>query len=285
MNTPALVSAEWLLQNHQNKHVAVLDCSMDATILYPGTWESGPKEFAEAHIPGAQFFDIDKTSDPSSGLPHTLPKPENFQSVMRELGINADDHIVVYDNCLLRSAARGWWMFRVMGHSRVSVLDGGFEAWRQAGGPMESGVKTPTAGNFTASFQPDLFHSKQDMLEILSTKERQIIDARGAPRFRGDVPEPRPGLASGHIPGALNVPYSSLYKDSGKLRPKADLERAFSASQVDFARPIVTSCGSGVTACNLALALYVLGKPDVPIFDGSWVEWGSADDLPIETSA
>lgn len=283
MNIPALVSTEWLLDHHKDKNITILDCSMDSTILYPGTWKSGPEEFAEAHIPGARYFDIDKTSDPSSGLPHTLPKAESFQSVMRKLGVNTDDHIIVYDNCLLRSAARGWWMFRAMGHSRVSILDGGFGAWHKAGGPIESGLQTPQPGNFVADFQPNLFHSKQDMIEILSSRERQIVDARGTPRFRAEVPEPRPGLASGHIPGARNVPYSGLYDDNGKLKPEADLRQAFISGGVDIDEAIVTTCGSGVTACNLAFALYLLGKEDVPVFDGSWVEWGSAGDVPIET--
>ena len=285
MNTPALVSAEWLLNHHKNSNIAILDCSMDSTILYPGTWPSGPEEFAEAHIPGAQYFDIDKTSDPSSGLPHTLPAAGSFQSVMRGLGINTDDHVIVYDNCLLRSAARGWWMFRVMGHSNVSVLDGGLKAWRKAGGALESGLQTPLPGNFIADFQSNLFHSKQDLIEILSSGEKQIVDARGASRFRAEVPEPRPGLASGHIPGAQNVPYTGLYSNDGKLKPSADLRQAFVDGGVDIDKAVVTTCGSGVTACNLALALYVIGRDNIPIFDGSWVEWGSAGDVPIETGA
>ena len=283
MNTPALVSAEWLLDHYQDEQTSILDCSMDSTILYPGTWQSGPEEFAEAHIPGAHYFNIDKTSDPSSGLPHTLPNAESFQAVMRELGISSDDHVIVYDNCLLRSAARGWWMFRVMGHSNVSILDGGFGTWKETGGPVESGVIEPSAGNFVANFQPNLFHRKKDMVEILSSRRRQVVDARGAPRFRAEVPEPRPGLASGHIPGARNVPYTGFYDNTGKLKPAEALQQAFLSGGVDIDKPIVTTCGSGVTACNLALALYLLGKEEVPVFDGSWVEWGSAGDVPIET--
>lgn len=283
MSESALVSAEWLLKNLNRPDMKILDASMDATVIFPDAWKSGPKEFQEAHIPGAQYFDIDATSDTSSGLPHTLPSPEAFQSVMQSLGLNADDHIIVYDNSLLRSAARGWWMLRVMGHSKVSVLDGGLDAWKKAGGALESGTTKPATGNFVASFRADLFRNKSDMLANIQSQKSQVVDARGTPRFAGEVQEPRPGLASGHIPNARNVPFSSLYEGDGTLKPVAQLATIFEAAEVDTKAPINTSCGSGVTACNLALALYELGNKDVAVYDGSWVEWGSAGDVPIET--
>ncbi len=283
MNTPALVSADWLLNNYRNDNIAILDCSMDSTVLYPDTWKSGPEEFVQAHIPGARYFDIDKTSDSTSGLPHTLPTPDAFESVMRQLGVNAGDHVIVYDNCLLRSAGRGWWMLRVMGNDKVSVLDGGLAAWRQANGPMEAGIPTPSNGDFKSNFDASLFHSKHHMISLLSSGNKQMVDARGAPRFRAEVPEPRPGLQAGHIPGAKNVPYTTLYHDDGRLKTAQELEQVFASGSIDLNAPIVTTCGSGITACNLALALFILGKQDVAVYDGSWVEWGSASDVPIET--
>ncbi len=282
MNESALVSAQWLLANLEQPNVKILDASMDATVVFPDAWKSGPKEFEEAHIPGAQYFNIDATSDASSGLPHTLPSPGAFQELMRSLGINAGDHVVVYDNSLLRSAARGWWMFRVMGHANVSVLDGGLEAWKSVGGVLEQGALAPKPGNFVANFRPALFRSKSDMLENLQSKKAQVVDARGAPRFTGEVQEPRPGLASGHIPSALNVPFSSLYDADGTLKPQAALSAIFDSAGVNPQAPIYTSCGSGVTACNLTLALYELGNNEVAVYDGSWVEWGSAGDVPVE---
>lgn len=283
MTESGLVSASWLLDNYKRDNIRILDASMDATVIFPDTWQSGPAEFEQAHIPGAHYFDIDKTSDTSSGLPHTLPQPEAFQATMRSLGINGRDHVIVYDNSLLRSAARGWWMLRVMGHTRVSVLDGGLEAWKQAGGPVEAGTPDIIEGDFEARFQPELFRSKSDMLDIVLRGGPLIVDARGAPRFNGDVKEPRPGLASGHIPGAVNVPFSSLYTADGLLRPRAELKSVFAQSKVDAGQALVTSCGSGVTACNLALALHELGNNEVAVYDGSWVEWGSSNDVPIET--
>lgn len=283
MRESALVSAKWLLENYTRPNVKILDASMDATVVFPDAWKSGPEEFEAAHIPGAQFFNIDATSDSSSGLPHTLPTPQGFENVMRSLGVNQDDHVIVYDNSRLRSAARGWWMLRVMGHADVSVLDGGFESWKSAGGPLETGTHPPEKGNFIAEFNPALFRNKSDMLDNITTSTAQVVDARGAPRFAGEVQEPRPGLASGHIPSAKNVPFSTLYETNGALKQAEDLSALFKAANVDVAAAINTSCGSGVTACNLALALFELGNTEVAIYDGSWVEWGSASDVPIET--
>lgn len=285
MNDGGLVNVNWLLENYQRPDVCILDASMDATVVFPDANPSGPAEFAAAHIPGAHYFDIDKTADPTSGLPHTLPQPDAFEKTARSLGINTSDHIVVYDNSMLRSAARAWWMFRTMGHTRVSVLDGGLAAWQQAGGPIESGMVTPAPGNFTSNFRADLFRSKADMMEILKNGGATIVDARGAPRFNGEVAEPRAGLASGHIPGAANVPFTSLYTTDGHLKTAVELEQAFESVGVAVSSTIATSCGSGVTACNLALALYSLGNTSVAVYDGSWVEWGSAGDVPIETAS
>lgn len=283
MGNSGLVTAKWLLENYQRKDVKILDASMDATVVFPDAWKSGPKEFAEAHIPGARFFDIDGVSDPTSGLPHTLPSPEIFQEAMRSLGISNDDQVIIYDNSMLRSAARGWWMFRVMGHDNVRVLDGGLEAWRAIGGPFEGGTNAVAPGNFTATLNTALLRTKADMQANLESKDAQVVDARGGPRFKGEVQEPRPGLASGHIPGAKNVPFSSLYEADGRLKSTDTIKAAFDAVGLNPDAPIIASCGSGVTACNLTLALYETGSQDVAVYDGSWVEWGSSRDVPIET--
>lgn len=281
MQNKASVSAKWLLENFECDDVCVFDCSWHL----PAAGRDGAAEFRDAHIPGAHFFNIDTIVDPASPLPHTLPDPATFEKAAQALGINQNSHVVFYDISDLKSAARGWWMMRAMGHERVSVLDGGLRAWQAAGGTIEQSITTRETGDFKANFRPDLVRGKDDIVAIIENGGDQIIDARANARFRGDAPEPRAGVRSGHMPGALNLPYGSLYDADGRLKPTADLKAIFQAAGIDTGGPIVASCGSGVTACNLAHALFELGNSRAAVYDGSWSEWGRADDVPIETGS
>lgn len=280
MTAAASVSASWLLDNLKQPDVRVFDASWHL----PAAGRNGAEEFQAGHVPGARFFDIDAIVDPASGLPHTLPDAATFEAHLQAHGVNTGEHLVFYDNSALRSAARGWWMMRSMGHDRVSVLDGGLNAWRMAGGAVRMGAADAVRpGDFAANFQPHLVRAKDDILDIIETGSSTIIDARSPGRFRAEEPEPRPDARGGHMPGAANVPYASLYGDDGHLKPDSELAAAFEAAGVDTDAPIVTSCGSGVTACNLAHALYRLGNSEVAVYDGSWSEWGRLEGAPIET--
>lgn len=246
---------------------------VDASWYMPAEQRDCAAEFRAGHIPGAVFFDIDGVSDPSSGLPHTLAQPTAFAAAMGALGISSDDQIVVYDSAGLFSAARAWWNFRVAGVTNVRVLSGGLPAWRALGLPLETGTGTRPEARFVAQHHSELVRTFEQMKELVQAGTTGIVDARGAARFNGEVAEPRPGLKSGHITGSRNVPYSSLVAD-GRLKPVAALKDAFEQAGVDVAGPVVTTCGSGVTAAILALGLAVLGRDDVPVYDGSWSEWG-----------
>lgn len=246
---------------------------LDASWYLPSEQRDPKADFAKAHIPGAAFFDLEAVSDASSGLPHTLAQPDAFGAAMRQLGINQGDLIVVYDTAGLFSAARAWWNFRVAGTDNVRVLNGGLPAWVAAGQATEAGAATRAPGNFVAHYDWSLVRSFEQLLATVQQGDAQIVDARGAPRFRGDVPEPRAGLKSGHISGSRNLPYSNLVAD-GRLKPEADLRAAFAQAGIETDEPIVTTCGSGVTASILALGLAALGRNDVPVYDGSWSEWG-----------
>lgn len=285
MNRPGLVSLEWLNANLSDPKVKVFDASIDAALIIPGSEPSGKNEYLEDHIFGAQFFDIEELSDPESALPHTLPSATYFSQKMQAIGLNTDDHIIVYDNSPLRSACRAWWMFRVYGHSNVSILDGGLGAWHKAGFTTSSGEEKPTSkGNFEARQNRNLLRSIDEMLAAAgAVSPPQIIDPRGAPRFEGTVAEPRAGLRAGHIPGAINLPFPLLYNETGTLKSESELQRLFTEIGATINTPTVTSCGSGVTACILAFALYTLGNQDVAVYDGSWSEWGGRQDCLIET--
>ena len=241
-------------------------------------------EFAAAHIPGAQFFDIDKIADETVDLPHMLPDTSAFAASVRALGINVDSQIVVYDNSPFLSAARCWWMFRYFGHEDIRVLDGGLSGWIAAGGAVSSDVQTPITGNFQASQPKNVGHISYTELRaaIESDAAPQIIDARAAPRFEGSAPEPRAGISSGHMPGACNLPISTLLDENGFLRSDAEIKALFERLPVDYAQPLITSCGSGVTAAGLTLGLAILGIENVRLYDGSWSEWASHADSPIE---
>ena len=256
----------------------------EATFFLATMGRDAQAEFAEKRLPGAQFFDIDAIADTASNLPHMLPSPDFFQAQMRALGLKSGQHVIVYDRAPFLSSARAWWMLRLFGHERVSLLDGGLNAWVAAGGQIETGpVSTPSSGNFTASApRSDRVIDLATLRALLDKGQAdQIADARPADRFAGDAPEPRAGVRGGHIPGALNVPVTGLLAPDGRLKPLEELRALFTENGIDLSQRVITSCGSGVTAAGLTLALHLLGQDDVRLYDGSWTEYGSSD-APIE---
>jgi thiosulfate/3-mercaptopyruvate sulfurtransferase len=277
---PSLVSTEWLAQRLGGPSTRVVDASW----YLPTDPRNAAQEFAAAHIPGAVFFDLDASSDRSTSLPHMLPTAADFSARMSALGLSDSDDIVVYDGSGTNlSAARVWWMFRVFGHRAVAVLDGGLGAWSAAGLPLESGTADRPRGRFRARLETAHVRDLSAMRHNVDTQEEQVIDARSAGRFAGTAPEPRPGLRGGHIPGSRNLPYTELVLPNGKMRPPDELRQMFDAVGADLRQPIVVSCGSGTTACSLALALDLLGATNVSVYDGSWTEWAGRSDTPVET--
>lgn len=274
-----LVSTEWLADHLGAPDVRVLD----GTYRLPGQGGDPKADYERAHIAGARFFDIDEIADTTSPLPHMLPPAEKFVSRVRAMGVGDGHRIVVYDQDGLFSAARVWWMFRVFGVSDVAVLDGGLRKWIAEGRPVEDMPPAPRDRHFTARKDSSLVRDVTQVAAALKLGEAQIVDARSPSRFRGEETEPRPGLRSGHIPGAKNVHYATLLAPDGTLKPVAETRRIFEAAGVDLSQPIVTSCGSGVTAAILALALERLGHRKWSVYDGSWSEWGAYPDLAIET--
>jgi len=277
---PALVSTDWLARELGASDLRVLDASW-----YLPQLKRDPKaEFAAQRIPGAAYFDIDAISDASVPLPHTFPSAEQFARQVGALGVGTGDRVVCYDGLGLFSAGRAWWMFRAMGHDAVAVLDGGLPKWRAEGRATESGSLRPIARAFKATVRPHLIRYFDQMRANLDGKAEQVLDARARGRFAGTEPEPRPGVLSGHIPGAKNLPYNELVDPkTGTLLPPDELRRRFAAAGIDLSKPVVTSCGSGVTASALALGLYLAGKTDAAVYDGSWSEWGGRADTPVET--
>jgi len=281
-DTDALVSTDWLQEHLGSPDVRIVD----ATWFMPGTPRDPRAEFEACHIPGAVFFDVDEIADESSDLPHMLPSPEKFSARVRKLGLGDGSRIVVYDaNGGYIAAHRVWWTFRVFGHEDVSVLDGGLPKWLHEGRPVEDMQDAARERHFTPRFDHTLVRTREEIEADLSSGREQIVDARSAERFTGEAQEPWPGLRSGHIPGSFNVPVLSVM-DGNKfntMRSPEELRSIFEAAGVDPARPVVTTCGSGITAATLAFALHLTGNKRVAVYDGSWNEWGGADDLPVET--
>lgn len=282
MKTSPLISTADLAARLGDEGLSILDASW----YLPDQNRDPAQEYLEAHIPGAVPFDIDTIADTESGLPHTLPSAHRFAEAVTALGISNDDDVVVYDGFGFFSAPRVWWMFRIFGHDRVKVLDGGFPKWRAEERPIESGPARPEPVRqpFQTSFRPEMVWGLGDVRKNLESPSALVLDARGPGRFAGTDPEPRPGVRSGHIPGSRNLHYASLSdSDKGTFHSQETLQELFTSAGIEPGRPVVCSCGSGVTACILALGLHIIGREDVAIYDGSWSEWGTRDDTPVET--
>jgi thiosulfate/3-mercaptopyruvate sulfurtransferase len=277
----ALVSTEWLAAELGKNDIRVID----ASLFLPDHGRNARTEFEAAHIPGAVFMDLDEIVDTSSSLPHMLPPAEKFASRMQALGLGDGSRIVVYDNSPLKSAARAWWMLNLYGAHEVAILDGGFAKWQAEGRAVESGKPVVRHRHFTVWKDSSLVRSLDQMVDNLKTKAEQILDARPAGRFTGSDPEPRPGLRGGHMPGARSLPHGQLFNEDGTWKRGDELRAAFTDAGIDLDRPVVTTCGSGVTAAVLAFGMHLLGKKDVGLYDGSWSEWGSKADTPVVTGA
>ena len=272
-----LVSTDWLSERLDWQDLVVID----ATWFLPGTPRDARAEFAERHIPGAVYFDIDQVSDHSSDLPHMLPEPADFAVAARRLGVSHGSTVVVYDAQGIFSAPRVWWSFRAMGHANTVVLNGGLPKWIAEGRPVESGWREAPHGEFKARPDRSLIRDIDEVRRAIAGHSEQILDARSAARFSGEAPEPRPGLRSGHMPGARNLPFSALIGPDGCLLDVELLRSAFETGGVDLNAPIVTSCGSGVSASVLALGLACVGRSDAGVYDGSWTEWGGRADTEV----
>jgi thiosulfate/3-mercaptopyruvate sulfurtransferase len=273
-----LVSTDWLTARLDDPKVKIID----ASFKMPGVLPLPGDDYLGAHIPDAVFFDVDAIADSSNSLPHMYPHPEQFARDVSAFGISSGDTVVAYDSGAWMAAPRAWWMFLSFGHQNVKVLDGGLKKWLREGRPTHSGKVTPKAGKFQAKLDPSFVRSKQQLLGNLETHAEQVVDARPRPRFEGTVAEPWPGRRSGHIPGSRSVPYADLFDaNTGAMKPLEELRKAFTGAGVDLTRPIVTTCGSGVSALVLTLALYRLGVRGTALYDGSWAEWGLPDGPPV----
>lgn len=268
----SLVSTEWL-ESHLGEPSLVI---VDSSWHMPSSGRRGRDEYLAAHIPGARFLDIDEVSDRSSSAPHMLPSPTSFGLTMEQLGIGGADRIVVYDNSPIHTAARGWFMLRHFGAERVAILDGGLQMWTSEGRTVEGGEPEPRRASFQTRTRDEIVTKEQ----LLAGAGLPWIDARGRPRFEGFEADPRPGVASGHAPGARNLPFGSLYCEDGRFKPIDEIKRLFADAGIDPARPFVASCGSGVTANSLIFAAHLIGNEDARLYDGSWSEWGADPATP-----
>lgn len=278
-NPDALVSTDWLAAHLGAPDVRVVDASWHM----PQAGRDALAEYRQQHVPGAVFFDIDEIADTNSPLPHMLPSPEKFASRVRKLGLGDGNRIVVYDTTGVSAAARAWWMFRVFGHDDVAVLDGGLGKWLAEGRPVTDMPSEPRERHFTARVNTFLVRDYDQVLANVDSAREQFVDARSKGRFAGTEPEPRPDVPSGHAPGSINMPFMAVLdrKDMTML-PAESISAAFKEAGVDLDRPMLTSCGSGVTACILSLAAYLIGYEEIPVYDGSWTEWAGNPGSPIE---
>ncbi len=272
----SLVTTEWLANEIGASDLRIVDASKH--LADAGRDAHG--EYLAAHIPGAVFMDLGDLVDSEAPIENTLPSAAKFASRMQALGLGDGSRIVIYDDSAVKSSARAWFMLRLFGAQNVALLDGGIAKWKAEGRPLSSGEEKQRRRHYTTWSDEAQLRSKTQVLANIESKEEQLVDARGKPRFTGAEPEARPGLASGHIPCSLNVPFGSLFNADGTWKNKDALSAAFTAAEVDLSRPVIASCGSGITACCLAFALHLLGKEDVALYDGSWTEWGSDPDTP-----
>lgn len=278
MSARNFVTTDWLDANRNDPNLVIVDGSW-----YLPTMKRNPmEEYLASHIPGAVYFDIDEIADHSTDLPHMLPSPETFALHMTRLGIADGMKVVVYDGVGLFSAPRVWWTFKLFGVKEVSILAGGFPKWKSEGRPVEAGMAKRVPANFTPKMNADLVADLDRVDKTLAAKSAQVVDSRPADRFRGEAPEPRPGIRSGHMPGSLNVPAGSLV-EKGQLASPEKIKAALDAGGVDTSKPVITSCGSGVSAAVLWLALDEIGKTPQALYDGSWSEWGAREDKPVAT--
>ena len=279
MGEKLLVSTDWLVTHLSEPSLVLLDASW-----YMPTDQRDPEaEFQARHIPGAQFFDIDDIADKATDLPHMVPSEAEFAAAMSVRGIRNTDQVVIYDTAGLLSAPRVWWTFRLFGHERVAILDGGMPKWEREGRPLTANLTNRPTSSFNATLNPDLLADMNVIAQASKSGTAQIADGRGAPRFRGEAPEPRSGLAKGRIPGSINVFFADLITSDGTLKDAAAIKNLFEDAGIDLSRPVITSCGSGITAAVLSLGLAIIGHRDHALYDGSFAEWGQPGMGAIET--